>query len=1220
MRKMNYRVGAVAAFLVVLIAGAGPSAAQGFFEEYDPLVIIPELFIIIDTSGSMRSGSYSCGDGHYTCDRRRAVREVLTGTYLASPPEMGCPAQKDDGILDEYKGQLRVGFATFDDERYWCGNSQGGNDYNYPDWGKGDSTDSGGQLGIKGRSDPDGGALVDLVDPANPNALLDNNNRVQMAACLTAADTCTPLNAALADAYYYFENWHQETGYVDAIGHCRPKFVLLMTDGQNNGPAAYYGTPEEEAAKLFNNLGIPTYVVGFGDGLEGWVDPIARAGSGNQLDAFTADSADGLRAQFEAIFQNILAGAGTRTQVASMPSHLTMGESYAYKAGFQISNSWLGWQGGLFRYKIVDLDDDGIPDIDTGATLAYHTILENSDASQRKIYTVVHNPRREGPLYEFRPSNDAVDYLMCLGDRKERTCTATADVEVCESWDMVKGACLRNDTKSCNTDADCTGLPCTDLQCKECAATDPVSGECTSWNTEQVCVQWDYTQECSSWETREECVAWDDVGDVSDLADTIKDYVRGVPGTPARGGAFTMPGPMLGDIFHSDPVVVPPPAALNDDYKYESFYRRYYNRDTMVYLGANDGMLHAFVGEDNDLSDGDRAGRELWAFIPNNLLAKIQKVRWGHYFFVDGSPVVRDVYFNNIQTTDVDGTPLVVNGKKVMGAYRTVLITGQRRGGSAYFALDVSDPDTPRYMWEYRTNVLPFLDYGEQQCKESVLETRARPIVGSVWLKKANPAADEDPYVAKSVAIFPDGYVSAPNLMSINSCVEFVELVMGSTSFNIVDIENGKLLKKFTFSGGGNTASNLEGLEDYYTKLAAGYTGGWGWTFKSDDYSGLGGCGPAWGVEKVPNAGWCCMEDRPDIRHAPYVPPEQMSSCVVAEDSDTKYVLHCCCRYDGATGACNQEVNCNPNAVTNCLYEYTKYKNVDGGLVLKKKGNCINNGGKNNMILRIAEDFGIESVSGTPAAYNTTTGEFITRVFVPTSRGNIWRVNLGNGEYDETAAEGQMVGPYTSGGVTYDWDVGRDNNGNPVPWFDVGTSVAACANRPITVTPTLALNYKRNLVLYFGTGDSEQTEHQDTSDCFYAVEETRSELDGNFTIDATGQLFGNPGYLIFSTAERLHSRPMVAAGYVVLATYTPDPDLCEPGDGHYYGYPFDDFSPGEQIVNVEVEGHPPPVDILWTESGAEVVTGVSKTGEIQRLGVGEQITPSAHVLHWARVL
>ena len=1216
MRKITGRIGTVAVVLAVLLAGAGPVSAQGFFEEYDPLVIIPEVLIIVDTSGSMTSGSYSCGDGSYTCDRRRAVREVLTGTYQASPPATGCPAQLDDGILDEYKGQLRVGIATFDDERWWCDNSAGGTTYNYPETGSGDSVAGGGNLGIKGRNDANGG-LVDVVDPANPNALLLNNDRVQMAACLTTADSCTPLNAALADAYYYFTNWHAETSYTDDIAHCRPKFVLLMTDGQNNGPLAYYGTPEEEAAKLYNDLGIITYVVGFGGGLEAWVNPIARAGSGNTLDAFTADNPDELRTQFEAIFQAILAGAGTRTEVASTPSHLDVGKSYAYKAGFQISNSWLGWQGALFRYKVEDTDDDGIPEVDTSNPLEFHTILENSDANQRRILTVTHNPRRPGPLVEFRSGDPSPDYLMCLGDRRERNCTATGDVEVCEVWDIVQGACLRTDIKSCNTDADCTGLPCTDLQCKECTATDPVTGDCTAWNTEEVCVQWENTQVCNSWETRTECIAWDDVGDVSDLADTIKDYVRGVPGTPARGGAYEMPGPMMGDIFHSDPVVVPPPSALSDNYKYETHFRRYYNRDTMVYVGANDGMLHAFVGEDNNPDDGNREGRELWAFIPNNLLAKIQKVRWGHYFFVDGTPVVRDVYFNNIQATDIDGKPMVVGGKKVMGAYRTVLIVGERRGGSAYFALDVSDPDDPQYLWEYRTNVLPTLDYGEHQCKESVLETRAKPIVGSVWLKKANPAADEDPYIAKSVAILPDGYVSAPTLMSVSSCVEFVELVLGATSFNVVDIENGKLLKKFAFAGE-DMQDNLDKLQDYYDRLQSGDTKLWDETFEGGGNDTPNGW--AWGAEMLPSDGWFCREHRANIQIPIVVPPEQMTTCHVWQDDDVKYVLHCCCKYDGGTGGCDQTVACNPNAGGSCLYEYTKYKNVPGGLVLKKKGECMDD--KGNMELRIAKDFGVESVSGTPAAYNTTQGEFITRVFVPTSKGNIWRVDLSNGEYDETAPEGRMIGPYTAGGVTYDWDISRDGTGNPVPWFSVNDSLPQCAGRPVTVTPTLALNYNRNLVVFVGTGDYDETEYYDTQDCFYAVEETRSEISGNFLVDPQGSLFGTPGTILFNTAERLFHKPLVAGGHVVIATYTPNEDLCEPGDAHYYGYRFDDFSPTEKIIDFGETGTGPPQapKMMWTPTGPEVVVGISKTTGLKRVGIGEHITPAAHVLHWARVL
>jgi len=111
----------------------------------------------------------------------------------------------------------------------------------------------------------------------------------------------------------------------------------------------------------------------------------------------------------------------------------------------------------------------------------------------------------------------------------------------------------------------------------------------------------------------------------------------------------------LGDITYSTPVI---------------------SGDT-AYVGANDGMLHAF--------DID-TGKEKWAFIPNNLLPKLKdltRMDYCHEYFVDLSPKVADIF---------EG-----------GVHRRLLVGGERGGGNAFFALDITDPspDAVQPMWEF---------------------------------------------------------------------------------------------------------------------------------------------------------------------------------------------------------------------------------------------------------------------------------------------------------------------------------------------------------------------------------------------------------------------------------------------------------------------------------------------------------------------------------------
>jgi len=147
----------------------------------------------------------------------------------------------------------------------------------------------------------------------------------------------------------------------------------------------------------------------------------------------------------------------------------------------------------------------------------------------------------------------------------------------------------------------------------------------------------------------------------------------------------------LGDINHSTPAVVGPPSE-DPTYMgtgYEAFKTTYASRRKVVYVGANDGMLHCF-----DIATGE----ELWGFIPYNLIRKLKNM-----YAVDSANNTR--YYNH----DVycDGTPSVAD-VQIGGAWRTVLVTGQGPGvGSTlggglnyYWALDITDPANPLPLWE----------------------------------------------------------------------------------------------------------------------------------------------------------------------------------------------------------------------------------------------------------------------------------------------------------------------------------------------------------------------------------------------------------------------------------------------------------------------------------------------------------------------------------------
>jgi Tfp pilus tip-associated adhesin PilY1 len=174
----------------------------------------------------------------------------------------------------------------------------------------------------------------------------------------------------------------------------------------------------------------------------------------------------------------------------------------------------------------------------------------------------------------------------------------------------------------------------------------------------------------------------------------------------------------LGDIIHSSPTIVGPPKenydVLHGDYTYARYKETYANRRQVAYVGANDGMLHAFnMGFYNATTNafelsphGETAhplGAEIWAYVPGNLLPHLQWLanpEYPHIYYVDGPVQQFDVNIFTPDATHVDG-------------WGTIIVVGMRFGGgaidldtdddgtddyttrSAFIILDVTDPESP---------------------------------------------------------------------------------------------------------------------------------------------------------------------------------------------------------------------------------------------------------------------------------------------------------------------------------------------------------------------------------------------------------------------------------------------------------------------------------------------------------------------------------------------
>lgn len=152
----------------------------------------------------------------------------------------------------------------------------------------------------------------------------------------------------------------------------------------------------------------------------------------------------------------------------------------------------------------------------------------------------------------------------------------------------------------------------------------------------------------------------------------------------------------LGPIVNSTPVIVEAPFfdpfIGGNNAKYVDFINNNEIRPTIVYVGANDGFLHGFVLEDplaGIKSNTLKPGHEMFGFMPREAARRMKESMRGVVFSVDGQVTVSNVQFlGNDVTSEDDDT------------FHTVLIGGLRGGGFSYYALDVTDPTSPSFLWE----------------------------------------------------------------------------------------------------------------------------------------------------------------------------------------------------------------------------------------------------------------------------------------------------------------------------------------------------------------------------------------------------------------------------------------------------------------------------------------------------------------------------------------
>jgi len=423
---------------------------------------------------------------------------------------------------------------------------------------------------------------------------------------------------------------HSSLSPIDLNLACQNSYVLVIGDGQWGNHNAAKGV----VTMLNNNRKIKTFTVAYGGGLpaSGINNFRSMAQAGGTNDVIIADTTASLKAQLKAAISQVIAAKLSFTAPA-ITATIEKGGSL-YQAQFDyVQNK--EWQGTLTRTAI---NSSGV--VDTSDSGNWSAAQKLPSPNSRKIWSVIPGTDYKTDYNNFKNANwSEINNLFQITNNEVSGYHSVTDNPV--------------NTRRCAT---ATGVAD--------GTDDDIKGLINFIRGEDY---FDYDADCNLTETR--------------------------------------PNP-LGDIYHSELIVVAAPSAETgftapnqEAYwrslkGYDAWAESKSTREEVIYVGANDGLLHAFKAKD---------GKEKWAFAPPLLIpsmplmvnANLNRSGAGGsnaVFGVDGSPVVHDMYFRS---------PLG-NAK----AWHTIMFVPYGRGGAGFSVLDITDPDKPLHLYSVLNDIV----------------------------------------------------------------------------------------------------------------------------------------------------------------------------------------------------------------------------------------------------------------------------------------------------------------------------------------------------------------------------------------------------------------------------------------------------------------------------------------------------------------------------------
>ncbi len=454
--------------------------------------------------------------------------------------------------------------------------------------------------------------------------------------------------------------WKDLAATYDTNWPCRKKYLIVLTDGDEtcqNGNGACSAT-----ASLKGQEGVITFVIAFG--VQGGSNVLtcmaANGGSGKPV--FPQDKT-ALLEELRKIFSSIREQSRTFAS-AAVPGVQAEVQDKIYLTNFTPLNNNAYWDGHVDAYlKPLPLTDAGLPDKSRGCD-RYNL---NSgclawDAGEKLLGLAPSAADLAKPLPDFQMGDDVRQRRVFYTQASTSSVPATRRLF---KWEQIAGYDYA-------TKVDLwSGLGLSPIP-------GPVDTTGIGTATQQT---------------------------LNILKSTFRaktDFIQDPFGGPDKPVTY-----LMGDIFHSNPILLSTPNRLRyfaddlytqnkkcsaGDPGYRCFAKKHERRRKMLIVGSNDQQLHIFDAGifRGDLKTGlfdDGTGYEIYSYVPRPLLPNLKKQTEdpAHQWGVDGTIQFDDVFIDPRH----NGAPTPSQRQ-----WRSVVIGGLREGGSGYFALDLTQPDT----------------------------------------------------------------------------------------------------------------------------------------------------------------------------------------------------------------------------------------------------------------------------------------------------------------------------------------------------------------------------------------------------------------------------------------------------------------------------------------------------------------------------------------------